>query len=142
MIRYALKCSGGHAFDSWFQSAGAFDSLKAAGHLACPDCGATEVEKSLMAPQVRPARPEAPEGRELSQPQDAREARLAALRRHVEENSEYVGMKFAAEARKMHEGAAPHRSIYGETRPEEARALIEDGVPVAPLPFLPNRRAN
>ena len=71
MIRYALKCPKDHAFDSWFQSAGAFDSLVAAGHVACPDCGSTGIEKSLMAPQVRPARDKA-----LSTPRDPREAKL------------------------------------------------------------------
>jgi hypothetical protein len=64
------------------------------------------------------------------------------MRRKVEENSEYVGMNFAAEARAIHEGAAPERSIYGETKPDEARALIEDGIPVAPLPFMPARKTN
>jgi hypothetical protein len=137
MIRYALKCPDDHAFESWFQSAEAFDSLRRAGHVACPDCGSHEVEKALMAPQVRAGR-EAP----LSQPADPREVALAELRRKVEENSDYVGRDFAAEARRIHAGEVPERSIYGEARPEEARALVEDGVPVAPLPFLPARRAN
>ncbi|HSF62903.1 MAG TPA: DUF1178 family protein, partial [Paracoccaceae bacterium] len=64
------------------------------------------------------------------------------LRREVEANSEYVGVEFATEARRIHAGTAPERAIYGEARPEEARKLIEDGVPVAPLPFLPARKVN
>ena len=64
------------------------------------------------------------------------------MRRHVEENSDYVGLSFAAEARKIHEGEAPERNIWGEAKPDEAKALIEDGIPVAPLPFLPKRQAN
>ena len=73
---------------------------------------------------------------------DPRETALAELRKQVEENSEYVGMNFAAEARAIHSGASPERSIYGEARPAEAKSLIEDGVPVAPLPFAPKRKMN
>lgn len=67
---------------------------------------------------------------------------FAAMRKQVEENSEYVGMNFVAEARRIHDGDAPERSIYGEAKPDEARRLIEDGVPVAPLPFMPARKVN
>lgn len=150
MIRYSLKCPQAHEFDSWFQSAGAYDSLRAAGHVSCAICGSTEVEKVLMAPAVRPARRAASAqpgavsetGHPLSQPQGDKEQALAALRAHIEANSDYVGMNFVAEARAMHEGNAPERAIYGEARPEEAKKLIEDGVPVAPLPFLPKRKAH
>lgn len=139
MIRYTLRCARGHEFDSWFQSATAFEALKAAGHVACGLCGETSVEKALMAPAVATAGAPAP----LSAgPQGEVEAALAELRRQVEANSEYVGLGFAAEARAIHEGDAPARSIYGEARPDEARKLLEDGVPVAPLPFLPQRKAN
>lgn len=147
MIRYTLKCAQDHGFDSWFQSAAAFDALKAAGHVACPVCGATEVEKALMAPAVAqglaqgPTQGPAPVAA-LTSPQNDREAALAELRRKVEENSEYVGVNFVAEARKMHAGAAPERSIYGEAKPEEAIRLLEEGVPVAPLPFMPARKTN
>lgn len=151
MIRYALKCSGDHAFESWFQSAEAFDGLAASGLLSCPVCGGTEVAKSLMAPSVRPARKAAagpaaePAERApgpLSVPMSDMEAALAALRRQVEENSEYVGLNFATEARRIHEGEAPERAIYGEAKPEEARQLIEDGVQVSPLPFMAPRKTN
>jgi hypothetical protein len=137
MIRYALRCDSDHGFDSWFGSAEAYDRLRAAGHVACPDCGSTSVDKALMAPNVTPSRQ-----KPLSAPQDPREAALAELRRRIEENSEYVGLEFASEARRIHSGDAPERAIYGEARAEEARRLIEEGVPVAPLPFLPKARAN
>lgn len=148
MIQYALKCAEGHSFDSWFQSADAFDKLHAAGMVSCAVCGSPKVEKSVMAPRVRPSRDAAtPEkatapARPLSTPATPAEQALARLRRHVEENSDYVGRNFAAEARAMHAGEAPERSIYGEAKPDEARALIEEGIPVAPLPFLPGRKAN
>ena len=70
------------------------------------------------------------------------EQALAALRRQVEENSEYVGGNFAAEARRIHDGDAPERAIYGEAKPDEARKLVEDGVQIAPLPFVPRRKTN
>ncbi|MDB6453597.1 DUF1178 family protein [Falsirhodobacter sp. 20TX0035] len=132
MIRYALKCQQGHDFESWFQSAAAFDALKAAGHVTCPDCGGTRVEKAMMAPSLGMA----------PKPPSDREKAIADLKRHVEANSDYVGMNFAAEARRMHEGEAPARSIHGEAHLDEARQLLEDGIPVAPLPFRPTRRTN
>lgn len=143
MIRYALSCPNDHNFESWFQSAEAFDRLKAAGQVTCAVCGAAEVEKSLMAPAVRPARKVGePAPRPLATPANPAEEALAALRRKIEENSEYVGMNFATEARAIHDGEAPERPIYGEARLDEAKRLIEDGVPVAPLPFMPGRKSN
>lgn len=137
MIHYDLICSNEHGFDSWFQSAEGFDRLAAAGQVTCPRCGSAEVRRALMAPAVAQGKE-----RPLGEPREGIEAALAELRRQVEANSEYVGMNFAAEARAIHDGAAPERAIYGEARPDEAKKLIEDGVPVAPLPFLPRRKAN
>ena len=145
MIRYALRCDNAHAFDSWFRSAAGFDQLVGAGQVACPDCGSNAVVKALMAPSVageagpRGAPIEVPA---LSTPANPREAALAELRKRVAEKSEYVGMNFVTEARAIHDGDAPERSIYGEARPDEARKLIEDGVPVAPLPFMPVGKVN
>ncbi|WP_208349906.1 DUF1178 family protein [Pseudaestuariivita rosea] len=144
MIRYALKCDHGHSFVSWFQSATAFDTLKSAGHLACAICGSDKVEKTLMAPRIGAAsektetKVEAP----LSEPASPTEQAVTELRKHLETNSEYVGMNFAAEARKMHEGDSQVRSIHGEAKPDEAKKLLEDGIPVAPLPFIPTRKTN
>jgi len=142
MIRYSLKCAQAHEFDSWFQSAESYDKLRAAGHVTCAMCGSPNVEKLLMAPAVRPTKSAAKSPAPLSQSKTDMEKALAALRAQVEANSEYVGMNFAAEARKMHDGISPERAIYGEAKPEDAKKLIEDGVPVAPLPFLPKRKTN
>ena len=152
MIQFSLKCAQGHQFDSWFQSADAFEKLQASGMVACAVCGSSDVEKALMAPRVRPAR-NAPQTAEdagakgkgkgsLSAPASPAEQALAELKRKIEQNSDYVGMNFAREARAIHDGTAPERAIYGEARPEEARKLIEDGIPVAPLPFVPGRKSN
>lgn len=151
MIRYALKCAAGHGFESWFADAGAYEALLQAGQLTCPICGDAQIDKALMAPSVRPARkaearaeagsPPVQPGA-LSAPNAPQEQALAALRRKIEENSEYVGADFATEARRMHEGDSPERAIHGEAKLDEARRLIEDGIPVVPLPFLPPRKTN
>jgi hypothetical protein len=158
MIRYTLKCDNGHQFDSWFQSGDAFEKLIANRMTECVVCGSFEVSKALMAPRltsrehektvapptppktdsaVAPAQPMS-----LSQPDSPLERAVARLRAEVEKNSDYVGSRFAQEARRMHEGTAPTRAIHGEARLEEARALAEDGVPVIPLPFTPRGKVN
>lgn len=144
MIRYALKCANDHSFESWFQSAEGFDKLQAASMIACPECGETDVSKAIMAPRVTPGRKKASETGKgaLTSPDDERQAALAKLKAEIEANSEYVGMNFATEARAIHDGDAPTRPIYGEAKPEDAKSLVEDGVPVAPLPFTPNRKTN
>lgn len=143
MIRYALRCDKGHDFESWFRSAGAFDALSRAQQLSCAVCGSDSVQKALMAPAVPagadPA-PALPAERPLAAPASPVEAALQALRRHVEENSDYVGRDFVTTARAMHDGEIPERSIHGEARIDEARKLIEDGIPVAPLPFRSPRK--
>jgi hypothetical protein len=144
MIRYTLRCAKDHEFDSWFQSAEAYDALKASGHVTCGLCGDGSVEKTLMAPNVRPARAKGEPAVKptLTEPQTEIEAAFAEMRKQVEANSEYVGLNFVTEARRMHEGHIDERAIYGEAKPDEARALIEDGVPVAALPFMPARKTN
>jgi hypothetical protein len=139
MIRYTLKCDRDHGFESWFANAAAYDALAGAGQVECPLCGSRKVDKALMAPAVATAAPRAPEAKA---PEEALAERLAAWRKHVEENSDYVGVEFAREARAIHDGTAPDRPIWGEARPDEARALIEEGLPVAPLPFVPRTRTN
>jgi hypothetical protein len=144
MISYTLKCENDHSFDSWFQSGSAFDKLHIAGMIACPTCNSTSVEKAIMAPRVRPARKAAiaPDTQPLSTPSTEQERAIAEMKSKIEANSEYVGMEFAKQARAIHDGDAPERPIYGEAAPEEAIKLLEDGVPVAPLPFTPTRKTN
>jgi len=155
MIQFTLQCDGNHRFESWFQSSAAFDKLLTSGMLSCPVCGTDKVEKAMMAPRVADSRSTSREGRDdrgstgsgpalgpLSTPATPAEQALSALREKVEANSEFVGMNFASEARKMHSGEAPERSIHGQAKLEEARKLVEDGVPVMPLPFMPGRKTN
>ncbi len=137
MIRYTLRCKNDHRFDAWFGSSGDFDTLKEAGHVACSVCGSDEVEKDLMAPGL-PAKANA---KPLTGPASPAEQALSELRKKIEANSENVGRDFAAEARRIHEGEAPERSIIGEARPADAKALVDDGIPVMPLPWS-SRKAN
>ena len=142
MIRYRLTCPDAHDFESWFQSAAAFDSLNAAGRITCPDCGAKDVSKALMAPSIGVGQPNETKGALTTPAETGKAAALAAFRAHVEANSDYVGVNFVAEARAIHDGDAPERSIYGEAKPAEAIQLLQDGVAIAPLPFLPTRKAH
>ncbi len=140
MIRYTLRCENGHDFDGWFRSSESFETMRQADQVACAACGSQRVEKTLMAPSVPRDSDRAP--RPLTGPRNPAEVLLKKMREHVERNSDYVGLRFADEARAMHEGRSAHRSIHGEARPEDAKKLIEDGVPVAPLPFIPRQKAN
>ena len=151
MIRYALKCEINHEFESWFQSADAFEKLRDAGLLSCPECGISVVDRAMMAPGVQGSgksesgvveQQEDVPMHALTAPASAAEAAMKELKLKIQRHSEYVGKEFASEARKIHDGDAPERSIYGEASRDDAKALVEDGVPVAPLPFFPSRKSN
>ncbi|PRY25499.1 hypothetical protein CLV78_102679 [Aliiruegeria haliotis] len=145
MIRYSLLCESKHRFDSWFASADAYEKLHGAGMVSCAVCGSTQVEKAMMAPNVSSgestAQPEVSD-RPLSKPASPAEQTVADLRKKIEENSDYVGTEFAREARAIHDGEAPKRSIHGEANAKDAKSLIDDGIPVLPLPFAPGRKTN
>ena len=146
MIRYTLRCAHGHRFDSWFQSGGAYDDLADKGLLSCAVCGSTDVEKAMMAPPVaakdNAKRIPAPSKPDLGQQGHPAEAMLKAMREHVEKNSTYVGGNFAREARSMHLGDTPEKAIHGEANAEEAKSLLEDGVPILPVPGPPPSKTN
>jgi len=135
MIVFDLKCGAGHVFEAWFGSSGDYEDQRARGLLACPLCGDAKVSKAVMAPNV-PAK----SNRKADAPPSpaAVKAALAALaeaQKKALEGSTWVGRAFANRARAMHEGEIDAAPIHGEASAEEARALIEDGVPVAPLPL-------
>jgi len=129
MIRYALACEHAHEFEAWFASSEDYDEQVARGLVECPLCASTAVRKQIMAPAVTGTRKTA-----AVKAQAEMAKALAAARQHIETNFDYVGDGFAREARDMHDGVSPERPIYGEAKPAEVRALIEDGVPVAPIP--------
>ena len=160
MIHYNLRCERGHAFESWFQSSATYEQQEKRKLVSCPICGSAKVERGIMAPQIVSKM-----GRERAEPAPAavapaantevaaststpllmaqeRElrAKLRELRDHIVKNADNVGERFPNEARKMHYGDIEHRPIYGEASPDEARALIDEGVEVSPLPVLPDDR--
>jgi len=138
MIRYNLKCAHAHEFEAWFRSSAAYDEQRKAGQVGCAVCGASEVEKAVMAPALMtPAASPAPSSEpSLSKPATPAEAALAALRRKIETTSDYVGREFATEARRIHDSEGARRAIWGEASLEDARALKDDGIPVAPIPWM------
>ena len=141
MIKYALGCAEGHAFDSWFPDSAAYDKQRKRGFVVCPECGSTRVEKAIMAPAVvggeRPA-PAADSDPPIIVDDRRRQARefLVRMRREIEANTDDVGAKFPQVARAIHLGEEPERAIRGRASLAEAKSLLEDGVGVLPLPML------
>jgi hypothetical protein len=151
MIRYNLRCDKGHAFESWFQNSGAYDSQVKRKLVTCPQCDSARVEKAIMAPQIGrkgnqkqevAAQPQPADNASLMMaPQEVElRAKLKELRDHIVSNADNVGESFPTEARAMHYGDKEHRPIYGEASLEEARSLIDEGIEVAPIPVLPGDR--
>lgn len=127
MIVFDLRCGMGHVFEAWFASSDAFESQRARKLVECPVCGDSGVEKAVTAARLSGTG-------EALDPKAVLRA-LARAQAQALENSEWVGKDFAAKARAMHDGEAPHARIHGQATPDEAKALAADGVPVAPLPL-------
>lgn len=137
MIQYSLVCDREHKFDAWFRNAEAYDTQKQKGIVSCPICGTTTVSKALMAPAVQRKSAEK-FAVSTGHPQQAQlRAALKALRDKVVSEADYVGERFAEEARKIHDHESPARGIYGEATREEVAGLAADGVDFMPLPVLP-----
>ena len=140
MIRYALVCDHDHEFEGWFGASSDFDAQQAKGLVECPVCTSRGVRKQIMAPAVAGTKRRGIE----APPAGAREMMMEAMgkvRRHVEEHFDDVGDSFAKEARAIHEGKSEERGIYGQATPLEVKKLVEDGVPVAPLPPEPPKKS-
>ncbi len=142
MIHYQLRCASGHEFDGWFRDSAGFDEQAQGGLLSCPGCGCTRVHRALMAPSVQTkARELAPATPIETTPAEAAisdsvRAILQRIRAEVERECAYVGDQFAEEARKMHHGQVEKRGIYGETSPEQAEALADEGVEFGCIPWI------
>ena len=139
MIKYALGCAEGHAFDSWFPDSAAYEKQRKRGFVACPECGSTRVDKAIMAPAVVGGERTAVEaGPEIVVDDRHRRARefFLRMRREIEANTDDVGAKFPQVVRAIHLGEEPERAIRGRATVEEARSLVEDGIGVLPLPML------
>ena len=152
MIHYDLRCGQDHGFDGWFKDSAAFEKLAKRGLVECPHCGDTKVDRALMSPAVAkrgslpvsvpmpaepPPAPPAPAAVAGGVLPDQMRAMLQRMRAEVEKNCDYVGPQFAEEARKIHRGESDKRGIYGETTPEQAEALSEEGIEVSRIPWVP-----
>ena len=136
MILFALRCSAGHEFEAWFRDGDGFTAQQEAGEISCPQCGETQVEKALMAPNIGRSRDKAP----ALSPAQMRAA-LVELRRQVETNCDYVGERFAEEARRIHYREVDPHGIYGEATSEESRELAEEGISFGRIPWIPTTDA-
>ncbi|MCW2247168.1 hypothetical protein M2352_002759 [Azospirillum fermentarium] len=165
MILYQLKCPSDHRFEAWFRDSATYDAQAAAGLLTCPVCGDARIGKAPMAPRIAkshrsksetppsvperenpgagvpavaaPAPPSAPVDERMAAFQREVMRHLGEVRHAVEKSCDYVGDRFAEEARKIHYGETDARGIYGETTREEAEALQEEGVTFHRIPWLP-----
>lgn len=140
MIRFSLHCEHGHDFEGWFRSNDDFDTQRKRGFVECPECGSAKIEKALMAPAVSTSRKQEKIALAMGEAQKQAMAQLKVLSEKMRENADYVGDKFAEEARKIHFGETDPRGIYGEATPDEAKSLAEDGVEFMPIPVFPDDR--
>jgi hypothetical protein len=140
MIRFSLRCEHDHEFDGWFRDGADYDTQKKRGLVSCPVCNSGRVEKALMAPSVSTARRKEKVALAAGEEQRKLMGKLREMTKKVRENADYVGDRFAEEARKIHFGETDARGIYGEATPEEAKGLIEDGIEFMPLPEFPEDR--
>jgi len=162
MIRFTLRCPDGHEFEAWFRNGDTYDRQAKRGEVRCPDCGSPKVTKAIMAPSIakggraapveapaandKPSAAAEPRATAASEPTAAgepaamhvagkmREA-LREMRAFIEKNAEYVGPRFADEARKMHKGESQERSIYGEASDQDADALKDEGIEFGRIPW-------
>lgn len=150
MILFNLRCGEGHTFEAWFRNGDTYERQAKAKSVACPICGSNTVEKALMAPRIAKGRARSEEGPKQEvvpaeappmSPEMAKAAEMMRMlreaRRLVEANCDYVGGRFAEEARRIHYGEVEKHGIYGESTDEEARALAEEGIEFGRMPWVP-----
>ncbi|MBX9863437.1 MAG: DUF1178 family protein [Hyphomicrobium sp.] len=139
MIKFSLVCGEGHEFEGWFQSGAAYEAQSAASQVACPHCGSHAVDKAIMAPAVAKRVAAEPAHTYASKipPEEIRRM-VRKVRDEIQDKAEYVGGRFAEEARKIHFNESPSRGIYGGASSDEVKSLAEDGVPFLPIPRVPD----
>ena len=130
MIKYSLECDQSHTFNAWFSDSINFERQNKKNQISCPNCSSLKIKKSIMAPNI-PSKNH--KSNLVNEKKDKVEVVLSKVRKHIEDNFDYVGDKFADEARSMHYGEKEEREIYGETTIEDAVDLIEEGINVKPM---------
>ena len=135
MILFKLRCSAEHEFEAWFRDGATYDRQAGRGQISCPRCGDSAIDKAPMAPRLGRS---GSDEKTKAPPSPAQLRRmLQEVRRHVEANCDYVGPRFAEEARRIHNGDADARGIYGEASEADSQALADDGIEVARIPWVP-----
>ncbi|HEX6443429.1 MAG TPA: DUF1178 family protein [Stellaceae bacterium] len=132
MILFTLRCSSDDEFDAWFRDGAAFEAQQRAGEIACPHCGDTQVEKAIMAPNIGRSH----DGKVPPISPAQMRQMLLAVRQQVEQNCDYVGERFAEEARRIHYGEVDPKGIYGEATSEESEALRDEGIEFGQIPWV------
>lgn len=140
MIRFSLRCEHEHEFDGWFRNGEDFETQKKRGLVSCPACNSNRIEKALMAPSVSTGRQKEMVALAVSEEQRRLMGQVREMAKKLRENADYVGDRFAEEARKIHFGETDPRGIYGEASPQEVKGLLDDGVDFMPLPEFPEDR--
>lgn len=133
MILFTLRCASDHEFEAWFRDGDRFEAQRKAGEVACPHCGDTSVEKAVMAPRLARSREALPPEAALARMRKA----LTEMRRQIETHCDYVGPRFAEEARRIHYGETDPRGIYGEATDTESRDLADEGIKFGQIPWIP-----
>ena len=151
MIRYQLQCDKDHSFEAWFTNSAAYEEQVKRKFVTCPECGSTKVTKAIMAPNVgvkgnkksdlpvpttQPTSPVPVDPKVAAAHQEILSA-MRKLRKVVEDNAEYVGPRFAEEARKIHYKESEEKGIYGEASPSDVNELLDEGIEIHALPLLP-----
>jgi hypothetical protein len=141
MILFDLKCANEHQFEAWFKDSETFALQVEGKEIACPVCGDGDVAKALMAPRIGKGKGKEEISAKVAEHAQRYAAFAKELRRHVEENCDYVGKEFPEEARKIHYGETEARGIYGEASAEDAAALDDEGIEVQRIPWAPQEDA-
>jgi hypothetical protein len=139
MISYNLRCAKDHEFEGWFKDSAGFAEQRDAGDIECPVCGDRSIEQALSRPNISSGKTQS---RAVAEKASEMKAALRRFRRHVEQTHDHVGENFAEEARKIHYGETEARPIYGDATADQAKDLVEEGVPIAPLPWIEEAKDN
>ncbi|HVI90824.1 MAG TPA: DUF1178 family protein [Dongiaceae bacterium] len=141
MILYQLQCQKEHQFETWFKDGQTCDKQLARKSVECPVCGSKSVSKALMAPRIAGGEKARSEQKQMAIAAAEMKRQLQEIRAQVEDNCDYVGDRFAEEARKIHYGETEARGIYGDASDDDFQELNDEGIEVARIPWLPRSDA-
>ena len=133
MILFTLRCANKHEFEAWFRDGDSFEAQRAAAEISCPVCGDSSVDKAVMAPRLTKSRDAPPSTASIAEMRKT----LVEIRRQIETHCDYVGPRFAEEARRIHYGETDAHGIYGEATESESRELADEGIKFGQIPWIP-----